>query len=206
MKFFDLISAEQIALTFDDDERWSLLEEDETDKLLDTNSSYGIDDAHLQDGDATSREQANVHSLLVRAEQTQAQRSAKRSSDGNGKTPTSNHGAALPPSKRVLAEPPNEAWMDAEEIQAREMTELSLKERSDVYEDIHGVRQPVEETEALRQKRLQQLEIELTVGLYDSKRKYRLPIEDKSMRDTYVMVSFLSPRITSDNNNNNNNS
>uniref|UniRef100_A0A7R9ZNL5 DUF6824 domain-containing protein n=1 Tax=Craspedostauros australis TaxID=1486917 RepID=A0A7R9ZNL5_9STRA len=88
--------------------------------------------------------------------------------------------------------------LDAERQQAREINALSLQERETLYEDIHGVRRPIEETEEFRQEHLQRLETELTVGLYDSKRKYKLPIKNTEIKEAYIITSFLAPRITSD--------
>eukprot|EP00525_Craspedostauros_australis_P001071 CAMPEP_0198124334 /NCGR_PEP_ID=MMETSP1442-20131203/39697_1 /TAXON_ID= /ORGANISM="Craspedostauros australis, Strain CCMP3328" /LENGTH=559 /DNA_ID=CAMNT_0043783717 /DNA_START=312 /DNA_END=1991 /DNA_ORIENTATION=+ len=87
---------------------------------------------------------------------------------------------------------------EAEKMQAREIQELSLYERERVYEDIHGVRRPIEEMEEFRHDCLQRLETELTTNLYDSKRKYNVPNSNSTTKDAYTMAAFLAPRITSD--------
>mmetsp|Transcript_3474 Transcript_3474/g.9194 ORF Transcript_3474/g.9194 Transcript_3474/m.9194 type:complete len:568 (-) Transcript_3474:885-2588(-) len=130
---------------------------------------------------------------------SQRQNNKKRTLDGSSASSSRLDDTSIDDdSKPSSSGQPDTELLDAERQQAREISALSLREREDLYEDIHGVRRPVQETEDFRQEHLQRLEMELTVGLYDSKCKYELSAKNRAIKATYVMTSFLAPRITSD--------
>ena len=55
----------------------------------------------------------------------------------------------------------NEGIIPAEKLIANELAKLSLKEREEVYEDLHGVRDSIEETPELIQDSIAQMEMEI---------------------------------------------
>mmetsp|Transcript_24761 Transcript_24761/g.69522 ORF Transcript_24761/g.69522 Transcript_24761/m.69522 type:complete len:615 (-) Transcript_24761:109-1953(-) len=83
--------------------------------------------------------------------------------------------------------------VDGERLLAKELTSLSLKEREYVYEDIHGVRAPVEETEEFRQSKLKALEAEIKKSCHN-----RSLNGDPASKEAFCAASFLVPRVTSD--------
>jgi hypothetical protein len=71
-----------------------------------------------------------------------------------------------------MSTPPNLSSKAADDLFAKEMTELSMQEREHVYHDVHGISDAVEETPDLVARCLADLDLEL--NKIENKRSYEL--------------------------------